>query len=637
MKQKYRLVDEALTEELSQDEELRRDYLILDEHPDFKGRWVVESFSPSWFFDLRNIVGPYKVVSPASLEEFMAEADSYGYKVAFFEEPFGILGAYEALNAEPEVALNSHMDGTVKGMLPFQVQGYNYLKDLDGGVAMWSTGTGKTVLASALLKYHRLKNNFDLGWVVVKAHNKVNTQRTLLRLADIPSVVLDGSKDQRVKQLGELSSAERGTVVVTNYEKFRTDLAEIKILTEDRDILMVWDEMPTKLKTRTTQLYKSVCECLYRTPCPAVDWERRRPHTLRQYMLSATPIENDPEDFFNTVRLLDPRVFGTVAEFRNSFVASYSFFSPTTPEKWHNLDKLGLMAAHITHQVDKSHPEIADQFPDVIEEPYYIDWDPKDHKIYNLLLKEAEKIGLEDVNILALIGVLQMLCDAPSMVTNSAARREGYEAALEAWIENGGSAPTTSGSEVAQRLVEALGSHNLTDERHTKLATLKELTELHSDEKIIVFSSFNEGLLPIIEDHFTKWGVTYVRYDGTTKQKQAAQDKFTDDPDVQVFLSSDQGSDSLSLEQASVVIHYDLPWKWSTLIQRQNRVHRIVSGFDKVRFYTLMMANSVEDRKMEIIQRKQGYHEQVFKGVQEGSDSARMTKQDLYYILTGEE
>jgi SNF2 family DNA or RNA helicase len=155
----------------------------------------------------------------------------------------------------------------------------------------------------------------------------------------------------------------------------------------------------------------------------------------------------------------------------------------------------------------------------------------------------------------------------------------------------------------------------LTDDRHTKLDTLRELlTEVHSDEKVLVFSAFNDALMPILEKHFSEWGVTYVRYHGSDTQKQAAQDAFADDNNVQVFLSSDAGSDSLSLEQASVVIHYDLPWKWSTFIQRQNRIHRVVSKFEKVRYYTLQMADSVEDRKVEIIQRKSGYHQSIFQG-----------------------
>jgi SNF2 family DNA or RNA helicase len=360
-------------------------------------------------------------------------------------------------------------------------------------------------------------------------------------------------------------------------------------------------------------------------------------------MLSATPIENGPEDFFNCVRILDPTIYGTVADFRNNFVASYSYFDPHTPDTWHNLDKMGMMASHITHEADKfKDPEIKAQFPEVIKEPYYIDWDKKDRKIYDLLTKKAKLLELEDANILALIGVMQMICDAPSMVTNSAALREAYEGSVEEWVELGGEAPANplmkkSGSEVAKLLFEAIGTDNLSDERHTKLAALRELlTETHPDEKILVFSAFNEGLMPILEAKLREWNVTYVRYSGTPKQKQAAQDEFMVNPDIQVFLTSDMGSDSLSLEQASVVIHYDLPWKWSTYTQRENRAHRVVSDHSTVRFYTLMMADSVEDRKLEIIQRKQGYHDQIFDGaISDIAASARMDRTDLEYILTG--
>ena len=109
-----------------------------------------------------------------------------------------------------------------------------------------------------------------------------------------------------------------------------------------------------------------------------------------------------------------------------------------------------------------------------------------------------------------------------------------------------------------------------------------------------------------------------------------------EDDSIQVFLSSDMGSDSLSLEQANVVIHYDLPWKWSTYIQRQNRVHRVVSEYETVRFYTLMMADSIEDRKKSIIEKKSAYHAQVFSHDLAQHDG-QITQEDLRYILLGED
>lgn len=607
--------------------------MILEHHPDFQGQWIVQSLVPGWFFDFSDLIGPYRALSPAKLNQFLTLAKDFNYKVAFGEDPQNILEAYDGLNEEPAVTLNSTLPGTVNGMLPYQVQGFNFLKDLAGGVAMWSTGTGKTVLASALLKYHTDMLDFDLAFVVVKSHNKINTQRTLLGLSGVESTILDGPQKRRQETLLALAKAPVGTVVVTNYEKFRIDNAHLKPLFEKR-ILIIWDEMPTKLKNRTTQIYKSARSLLYRK----VDLTDQRPESLRQYMLSATPIENNPEDWFNCVRLLDPSVYGSIADFHDEYVAGWSYFGHN-PETWQNLDKMGLKAAHITHQVDKNDPDIAAQFPDVIETPYYIDWDRKDRVIYDMLANEAKKsledrVNFEDDGILGMISVMQMMCDAPSMVSNSAALRAAYEDAVEDYYY--GKPPTKEGSEVARKLQELL-TRKLDNDSHTKIEVLRQLIlEDHPVDKVIVFSSFNEALLPILEGYMKQWKVKYVRYEGSSKQKQAAQDAFTNDPSIRVFLSSDQGSDSLSLEAASVVIHYDLPWKYSTYIQRQNRAHRVTSTHDHVRYYTLMMENSVEDRKLKIIKKKQAYHEQVFKGaIAEQAESARMSREDLLYILGG--
>jgi SNF2 family DNA or RNA helicase len=665
----YRVVDDELIERLRSDETERKNWLFLEESSQFKGKWVVDAFTQAFFFDMRDLIGAHKTISPAKLEEFLDLADNLGYDVAFLEDPLNILGPYEALNEPPEITINSQMPNTVNGMLPFQVRGFNHLKKVEGGVALWSTGTGKTVLASALIKYAIAAsiNPPTLVLHVAKAHNKVNVQRALKRLVDLDAVVVSGDKKRRrntyrealvdasvfsneglvgenlsgVHGRGEVENFRHCPILVLNYEKFRTDTEEIRALCQDQNVVIIWDEMPARLKTRTSQVYKSVVECLYTTPPPAVDYLKRRPQKLRQWMLSATPIENNPEDFFNCVRILDPRVYGTVAQFRDEYVASYSFFNEHKPDKWHKLDKMGLQAEHILHQADKQNdPEIAAQFPETIPETIYIDWDEKDRKIYDILTKQIEKLGIEDANVLSLIGVMQMLCDAPSLVVNSSARREVFEAQHDAWKDAGAdpaTEPSPIGSEIADVLVKALGKHNLTDERHTKLATLRELLcKTHPDEKVLVFTALNESIMPMMEAKLNEWGVTYVRYAGTDKQKQAAEDAFMTDPDIQVFLSSDMGSDSLNLQAGSVVIHYDLPWKWSTYSQRENRVHRVDSEFESVRYYTLLMENSVEDRKIDIIQRKLGYHDQIFNGeIAEKAITASMSKEDLYYVLTG--
>lgn len=628
----YTLVSDELIEKLT-DEDERKHWLVLNRHSEFEGRWIVEGFDPHFFYDLHEIIGPYRQVSPASLERFTELATGLDYKIAFFEDPGDLLQRFKHLRDLPPFEVNSQLPGTIHGLLPFQLEGFNYLKDSHAGLLRYSTGTGKTVVAGSLLRYHTDLEDYDVAWFVVKAHNKINTQRAIKSMFDLDSVVVAGTPAQRQRVYDKI--AEKPTIAIVNYEKFRDDTEAIIELHQDTRITCIWDEMPSKLSNRSSKLYKGVVSCLYTTKPPAVHWDRKRPSSLRQYALSATPIEKDPEGFFNICRLLDPRIYGTVKEFRDEFVAGYSFFDQNKPEDWHKLDKIGLKAEHIIHQADKEKdPNIAKMFPKLIEEPYIIDWDEKDRRLYDAAVNKAEGL-LEDTNVLSMIQVLQMLCDAPSMLNHSAATRESYEAALEAFTDFGdvwAKEPTVRGSEAALAIVQALGP--LTDDRHTKIKTLKSLIlDAHPDEKIIVFSAFNNLLLPSMESWLQDWGVRYVRYDGSIKAKQEAEDSFRTDLGVQVFLSSDQGADSLNLPEASVVIDYDLPWKYTTKKQR-NRHHRVTTLHKTVRRYTLQMANSVEERKAQIIGRKQGYHEGIFDGaVADSVVSSRMTREDLYYIF----
>lgn len=651
----YRVLDDDLIEQLT-DPEVRGRCLVLSPHPDFPGHWLVDGFTKDYLFDLEAVIGSYRAIAPSGMGEFIGVASRLGYWLSFFEDPATMLGAYQHLNVEPEVSINSTFPNTVNGMLPYQVQGYNMLKDLDYGVARWDTGTGKTVLAAALAKYHWAQANFDICFFVVKKNNKVNTVRKLRQLADLDALYITGSKQKREQYYAKVQASLRTRgriIVVMNYEQFRTDFvtrnSDEQLVLSDwgelffpgRDLMFVWDEMPTKLKTRTSELYKSICKCIYRTAPPQVSDAKLRPHSMRAYMLSATPIENSPEDWFNCLRMMDGgRTYGTVTDFENAYVKSWSFYDPTKPADFHNFERMRLKAAHCVHQVSKKDPDIAAVFPKAVEELVYIDWDDRNAAMYNQVQDLAEAAAADmdskDVPIFSLIGTLQMLCDAPEMVTDSAARREVYEDALEAWEDAPeGRSPQPDGSDFAFAISDKLKA-KLTNEGHPKFERLRELlVERHPEAQVAIYSKLNQTLMPYLEAALTQWGVTYGRYTGTERQRQVVQDAFQAG-EMRVFLASDSGSDSIDLDAGNVVIDYNLPWKWTTLTQRHNRVHRPTSNHDTVYYYTLLMAGSVEERVLQIIEKKRGYHNELFDpAAGDFSASARLTKEDLMYILTG--
>lgn len=52
-------------------------------------------------------------------------------------------------------------------------------------------------------------------------------------------------------------------------------------------------------------------------------------------------------------------------------------------------------------------------------------------------------------------------------------------------------------------------------------------------------------------------------------------ERFRNDPDCRVFLSTDAGSTGLNLQHASTLVNMDLPWNPAVLEQRVARIHRM--------------------------------------------------------------
>src|ERR1700752_35495 len=153
----YRLLTDELIDEIAASDSER--WIILDPHRNYPGYWKVQSLDPNYIFDYGELIGPHCVVSPADLPTLFEISEAKSDKVAFGRDPLQILEAYEKLDEPPSVTLNSHFENTVNGFLPYQVQGFNYLKDVEGAAALWTTGPQP--LGSPILT--------PLGWTTMGA------------------------------------------------------------------------------------------------------------------------------------------------------------------------------------------------------------------------------------------------------------------------------------------------------------------------------------------------------------------------------------------------------------------------------------------------------------------------------------
>src|ERR1700752_349508 len=642
----YRLLTDELIDEIAASDSER--WIILDPHTNYPGYWKVQSLDPNYIFDYGELIGPHCVVSPADLPTLFEISEAKSDKVAFGRDPLQILEAYEKLDEPPSVTLNSHFENTVNGFLPYQVQGFNYLKDIEGAAALWPTGSGKTVLATGLTQHPFQEDHVDGSFWMVKANNKTNTQRWIKTLGDMDSIIVEGPKktrENRYLEFYDALDAGRHPILITNYEKFRDDFCWFEKSKKGEwlprlhewcepifqsRLFLVWDEAPTKLKSRDSKTYRGVARALYDGGGPGVNWDKRRSQGLWQLVLTANPVEVDPEDWFNVERLINGgRTYGTVQEFKDRYAATYDHFNEYKVASWKDLDDIALRGSRFVHRVDKTHPDIAKQFPKVVQEVVEIDWEHNDYMAYQKVMKEMRKQieegdeeGDAPITILAAIGIGQMLCDAPEMVLNSAAVRETWEAL--------GDEASPEGSATALALCKALAGYHLTNKNHTKIQELRDLLTIrHPTEKCLVYTIYNKAILPMMSGWLDEWGISHVVYSGSNAEKQYEEDSFRADPSIRVFLSSDAGSDSLNLEVAPVGINYDLPWNYSRYTQRLGRNERATSLFDTVYWYDLLMTHSVEMKRQKLIFKKRGYHDMLTGRASGESRSARMTRADL--------
>lgn len=691
------VMTDELWDELDTPDRDLHSYLFLEPHESLVRQWKVEGTDPTFLARMDGAISRFGAVSVWDYEHFADEAAAQGYTPVFMEDPAEVFDWRDSLNANPGVSVNSKLEGRiarngeplklVNGFLPFQAVGLNFMRACDRAVYFqWSTGTGKTLAAEGTILIKKQEGfgptkdkGFDLCCYVVKPNNLYNTRKKLIEHTGLEARILGGPPKRRERLFAEADAqVEDGEqpILIFNAEKFRDDKEDFKALVEDRDVLIIIDEMPEKYANRTSQIYRATAEVFYTSYTVSNQGKSKgakiyyprvgddRTSGVFWVGMCATPIRNAPEDFFNSIRIMDSRVYGSIDNFNNNFVGGRDpRWHRVT--KWKNLDLMGAMAAHIVHQADKrKDPAIAAQFPEVLPpETDYCDMDPATEKLYAILQKEYSTIGSTSVldfdEILAAIGVFQMLCNNPRSVLDSALRYEAYYNARVAFVADHVVADVLSdkeiakllrewdkknrdGSEVAAKLRSLVGNDaKFTDVDSkgncvvSKLVKLRERIDEH-DDKVIVFSAMNEMGLPYLGEWLDKWGITYVEYHGemSPSQKQTAQDAFRQDPSIKVFLGTDAGKDSIDLPEADLTIHYDEPWTWAGREQRENRQHRIDSEKQSVQTITLRVPNTVEDRKMQIIETKKGYHDQVLGG--EIADQAEeLTKTDFLYILTG--
>ena len=132
----------------------------------------------------------------------------------------------------------------------------------------------------------------------------------------------------------------------------------------------------------------------------------------------------------------------------------------------------------------------------------------------------------------------------------------------------------------------------------------KLLSDIHSKEKVIVFTQYSDTALYVYKQ-LKRRGFDHIGYvTGGYKNPTEMVERFSPvsngktnlspDDEIRVLIATDVLSEGQNLQDAHVIVNYDLPWAIIRLIQRAGRVDRIGQKEDKIFCYSFFPADGVE-------------------------------------------
>jgi superfamily II DNA or RNA helicase len=446
------------------------------------------------------------------------------------------------------------LDGILKTkLLPYQELGAIFAACRGRVVLADDMGLGKTVQALAATEMLRRRRGIQRVLVVAPASVKYQWKTEIEKFSGLSVQVIEGLLPRR----RELYASPR-FFNLTSYELVLKDVRYMHELAPD---LIILDEAQ-RIRNWTTATARTIKQLKSRYA----------------FVLTGTPLENKLEELFSVVEFIDGRRLGPAFRFLHEHRTEDE---DGTLIGYRGLDRIHDQLAPILlrrtrQEVLKDLPERTDQILHVAltpqqAEPY---WEQND--ILAALMRKWERQGwlseIDQKRVLCCLQNMRMLCNSTF-------------------------------------LFDKQTNHS------PKLAEFREIArELAIEEgrKVVVFSEY-ERMTHLAGEELKKLGIGFVSLHGSvpSRNRGALIERFRNDGECRVFLSTDAGGVGLNLQAASAVVNFEPPWNPARLEQRIGRVHRLGQAHP-VHVVHLLTKDSIEERVWETLKLKKSLFAGVF-------------------------
>jgi SNF2 family DNA or RNA helicase len=512
------------------------------------------------YFDENNILRPE---SYRRIDDFVAEARNRGETIYFYEDARQFIQqAIERQDLQekirqtfPEGVRDRAWDGLLKtDLFPYQRAGALFAASAGRSLLADEMGLGKTIQTIAAVEILARVAGIRRALVIAPSSLRHQWQQEIQKFTDRSAQIIQGMFKRRVAGYNTDTFFK-----ITNYDVISTDGDLIAGWAPD---VIVLDEAQ-RIKNWRTKTAKSV----------------KQLRSKYAVVLTGTPLENRLEELHSIVQFVDFFHLGPLFRFLNTH--------QQVDEKgrvigYRHLNSISKSLEAIL--LRRSKAEVLPQLPGRLEKKIFIQmtsaqWrhhQANQQTVAGLVAKwrRFRFLSEEDKKILmCALQEMRMVCNSTYLLD-----------------------PRT---DVGNKIPEAA-------------ALAEEILE-RAGEKIIIFSQWLASHELLVR-RFEKRRIGHCFFHGglSAAERQKMVRRFREDPQCQVFLSTDAGGVGLNLQHASVVIHLDQPWNPAVLEQRTGRAHRL-GQHKTVRVIHFIAEGAIEHRIQAVLQFKQD----LFKGIME--------------------
>jgi SNF2 family DNA or RNA helicase len=466
------------------------------------------------------------------------------------------------------------VDGSGEGRRPFAHQEVMaaVAATLDGCAFVCEMGTAKTRPAVEVQR-HKIEAGFlDLHLVVCPKNVMPTWERQIARWAagsPLRVELLDGKVTARAERLERLTEADRGLVLVLNYDVLADLLPALGRLAQRLRVGVVFDEMH-RLKNPNAQVTRAAMKLV-----TVMAW---------RVGMTGTPMLNGLQDIWSQWYLVDYGVtFGAnFVQYRREFLVDDPYTMKLRPRDDEALHEVGMRMRKRGLRYTKA--ECLD-LPPKLYETLSVEMTPVQRKAYRDMAEE----------LLAVI---------------------------EEAERDGGGAVTTATTELVKNLrlsqitsgfvVEADTQRVVPFERNPKLDAVEELVaENVAQQQVIVWARYRQDVAQLMA-RLQPYGAVVVQGGQSVAERRAAEEAFQSGRARVLVANPGAGGEGMDLWQASLAVYYSQSYHLGHRLQSEDRCHRAGSErHEKVTYVDVVCRGTVDEIIAAALAGKKGMAEVV--------------------------